>query len=69
MRGVIAGLQAAGAEVPGFDAVVHATLPGGGGLPFDILQADNDAAYDQQATHQHEITIGTEHIEHVIAAL
>ena len=32
VRGVIAGLQAAGAEVPGFDAVVHATLPGGGGL-------------------------------------
>lgn len=32
VRGVIAGLQAAGASVPGFDAVVHATLPGGGGL-------------------------------------
>lgn len=32
VRGVIAGLLAAGAEVPGFDAVVHATLPGGGGL-------------------------------------
>ena len=32
VRGVIAGLQATGARVPGFDAVVHATLPGGGGL-------------------------------------
>ena len=32
VRGVIAGLQAAGAGVPGFVAVVHATLPGGGGL-------------------------------------
>jgi len=32
VRGVIAGLQAADARVPGFDAVVHATLPGGGGL-------------------------------------
>lgn len=32
VRGVLAGLQAAGARVPGFDAVVHATLPGGGGL-------------------------------------
>ena len=32
VRGVIAGLLATGADVPGFDAVVHATLPGGGGL-------------------------------------
>ncbi len=32
VRGVIAGLQRAGARVPGFDAVIHASLPVGGGL-------------------------------------
>ncbi len=32
VRGVIAGMQAAGAEVPGFDAVIDATLPLGGGV-------------------------------------
>lgn len=32
IRGVIAGLQHAGVKVPGFDAVIHASLPAGGGL-------------------------------------
>ena len=32
VRGVVAGLQQAGAVVPGFDAFINATLPAGGGL-------------------------------------
>ncbi len=32
VRGVLAGLQAAGLTLPGFDAVIYANLPAGGGL-------------------------------------
>src|SRR5579862_445 len=32
LRGVVAGLYDAGLETPGFDAVIHASLPPGGGL-------------------------------------
>ena len=32
VRGVIAGLLAEGLRLPGFDAVIHASLPAGGGL-------------------------------------
>ena len=32
VRGVLAGLLDAGAKLPGFDAVIHASLPAGGGL-------------------------------------
>lgn len=32
VRGVLAGLQEAGIELPGFDAVIYANLPAGGGL-------------------------------------
>jgi galactokinase len=32
VRGVIAGLQAAGLKLPGFDALIYANLPAGGGL-------------------------------------
>ncbi|HEY2343488.1 MAG TPA: galactokinase [Chthoniobacteraceae bacterium] len=73
LRGVIAGLYEAGLETPGFDAVIHASLPAGGGLSssaaLEIATATLGEALTGRKLDPEQKALLCQKAEHVFAGM